>query len=116
VSDVLLRPISSPVTPPVVVGLAALTAFAVALVSLDFFRRAGRSDLAAGLMLGTCVAAVGLALDGALLLATEFRYPGLAEEKNATIAALLMFGYAVAAAVPPLVAAHHNPGGDGGRD
>ena len=80
----LLRPISRPVTPPVVVGLAALTALAVALVSLDFFRRAGRSDLARRPALGTSVASLGLALDAVLLLATHFRYPGLGEDKNAT--------------------------------
>jgi hypothetical protein len=107
--DVLLRPISRPVTPPVVVGLAALTALAVAVVSLDYFRRAGRSDLAAGLMLGTCVASIGLSLDAVLLLATRFEYPNVAEEKTSTLVAALMLGYAVAAAVPPLVAAHRGP-------
>src|SRR5687767_3141130 len=102
--NTLLPSISRPVTPLVVVALAALTAAAVAAISLDYFRRTKRSDVCAALTLGTCLASIGLALDAVLLLATDFRYPNVDEEKTATLAVLLLLGYAVAAAVPPVVA------------
>jgi hypothetical protein len=102
--NTLLPTISRPLTPFVVVGLAALTAAAVAAISLDYFRRSGRSDVCAALVLGTCLASTGLALDAVLLLATDFSYPNVDEDKTATLAVLLLLGYAVAAAVPPLVA------------
>lgn len=103
--NTLLPTISRPAAPLVVLGLAALTALAVALISLDYFRRAGQADVYAALILGTCLASIGLALDAVLLLATDFSYPNVDEEKTATLAVLLLLGYAVAAAVPPLVAA-----------
>lgn len=98
--NLLLPEISRPLTPLVVLGLGALTAVAVALLSLDYFRRAGRSDAVAALTLGVCLAAIGLALDAALLLATEFRYPNVDEERMGTLAAALLLGYAIAAVVP----------------
>jgi hypothetical protein len=102
--NTLLPTISRPATPLVVLGLAALTALAVAVISLDYFRRSGRRDVCAALILGTSVVSIGLALDAVLLLATDFSYPNVDEEKTATLAVLLLLGYAVAAAVPPLVA------------
>jgi hypothetical protein len=103
--NTLLPTISKPAAPLVVLGLAALTALAVALISLDYFRRAGQADVCAALILGTCLASIGLALDAVLLLATDFSYPNVDEEKTETLAVLLLLGYGVAAAVPPLVAA-----------
>ena len=103
--DVLLPAISRPAAPLVVLGLAALTGVAVALISLDYFRRAGRDDAYVALALGICLASIGLALDAVLLLATEFRYPNVAAEKTGTLAVLLLLGYAVAAVVPVAVAA-----------
>ena len=76
----------------------------MALLSLDYFRRAGHSHVHAGLLLGVCLPAVGLTLDGLLLLATRFRYPNVDEQRTATLAVLLLLGYAVAAVVPPAVA------------
>jgi hypothetical protein len=96
--------ISRPAAPLVVLALAALTGVAVAVITLDYFRRSRRDDVCAALILGTCLASIGLALDAVLLLATEFSYPNVDEEKTATLAVLLLLGYAVAAAVPPLVA------------
>jgi Family of unknown function (DUF5367) len=103
--NVLLPSISEPATPLVVVGLAALTAVAVAALSLDYFRRAKRDDASAALTLGTCVASIGLTLDSVMLLSTDFRYPNVDAEKTATVAVLLLLGYAVAAVVPVTVAA-----------
>ena len=102
--NTLLPTISRPLTPLVVLALAALTAVAVAAISLDYFRRSGRRDVCAGLTLGTCVASIGLALDAVLLLATDFSYPNVDEERTATLAVLLLLGYAVAAITPALVA------------
>lgn len=102
--NLLLPEISRPLTPLVVVGLAALTALAVAALSLDYFRRAKRDDVSAALTLGTCLASIGLSLDAALLLATRFRYPNVEAEKTATLAVMLLLGYAVAAVVPVVVA------------
>jgi hypothetical protein len=102
--NTLLPTISRPAAPLVVLALGAVTALAVAAISLDYFRRSKRDDVCAGLMLGTCVASIGLALDAVLLLATDFSYPNVDDEKTATLAVLLLLGYAVAAAVPPLVA------------
>jgi len=102
--DVLLPSISRPAAPLVVLGLAALTAVAVAGLSRDYFRRSGRGDVAAALTLGTCPASIGLALDAVLLLVTDFRYPNVDGEKTGTVAVLLLLGYAVAAVVPPAVA------------
>jgi hypothetical protein len=102
--DVLLRPISAPATPGVVVGLAALTSLAVGALTIDYLRRAGRTDLGIAFAFGTCLAAIGLALDAVLLLATQFDYPNVGKEKMPTLAVLLLLGYAVAAAVPPVVA------------
>jgi hypothetical protein len=92
-------------TPLVVLGLAAGTAVAVAGVSLDYFRRARSDDLPAALTLGLCIASIGLTLDAVLLLSTDFRYPNVDEQRTATLAVLLLLGYAVAAVVPVLVAA-----------
>jgi len=80
--NVLLPSISRPLTPLVVVGLAALTAVAVAGLSLDFFRRVERDDVSVALTLGICLASIGLTLDAVLLLATRFRYPNVDEEKD----------------------------------
>lgn len=102
--NTLLPAISRPAAPLVVLALAALTGVAVAVITLDYFRRSRRDDVCAALILGTCLASIGLALDAVLLLATEFSYPNVDEEKTATLAVLLLLGYAVAAAVPPLVA------------
>jgi hypothetical protein len=102
--NVLLPTMSRPLTPLVVVGLAALTAGAVAALSLDYFRRAGSDDATAALGFGVCLASVGLTLDGLLLLATDFLYPNVDEQRTATLAVLLLLGYAVAAVVPVLVA------------
>jgi Family of unknown function (DUF5367) len=102
--NVLLPAISQPATPLVVVGLALLTAGAVAALSLDYFRRTGRDDAEVALTLGTCLAAIGLTLDAVLLLSTDFRYPNVEAEKTATLAVLLLLGYAVAAVVPVGVA------------
>lgn len=101
--NTLLPAISRPAAPLVVLALAALTGVAVAVITLDYFRRSRRDDVCAALILGTCLASIGLALDAVLLLATEFSYPNVDEEKTATLAVLLLLGYAVAAAVPPLV-------------
>ncbi|MDQ2982380.1 MAG: DUF5367 family protein [Actinomycetota bacterium] len=90
-------------TPLVMVGLAALTAGAVAGLSLDYFRRAKRDDVFAALTLGTCLASIGLALDAVLLLATRFRYPNVEAERRPTLAVTLLLGYAVAAVVPTAV-------------
>jgi uncharacterized protein DUF5367 len=109
--NVLIPTISQPLTPLVVVGLAALTALAVAGLSLDYFRRAKREDASAALTLGTCLASIGLALDAVLLLSTDFRYPNVDAEKTATLAVLLLLGYAVAAVVPITVAALRKPPG-----
>jgi hypothetical protein len=102
--NVLLPAISRPLTPLVVVGLAALTAGAVAVLSLDYFRRAQSDDVAAALGFGVCLASIGLTLDAVLLLSTDFRYPNVDEQRTATLAVLLLLGYAVAAVVPVLVA------------
>lgn len=102
--NTLLPAISRPAAPLVVIALAALTGAAVAVISLDYFRRSSRNDVCAALMLSTCLASIGLGLDAVLLLATDFSYPNVDEEKTATLAVLLLLGYAVAAAVPPLVA------------
>lgn len=102
--NTLLPAISRPAAPLVVLALAALTGVAVAVITLDYFRRSRRDDVCAALILGTCLASIGLALDAVLLLATEFSYPNVDEERTATLAVLLLLGYAVAAAVPPLVA------------
>lgn len=102
--DALLPAISRPLAPVVVLALAAVTAFAVAGLSLDFFRRAERGDAVAGLTLGVCFASIGLTLDGLMLLLTDFRYPNVEAPKTATVAVLLLLGYAVAAVVPVLVA------------
>ena len=102
--NVLLPTISRPLTPLVVVALATLTAGAVAVLSLDYFRRAKRDDAAAALTLGVCLASIGLTLDALLLLSTDFRYPNVDEQRTATLAVLLLLGYAVAAVVPVLVA------------
>jgi hypothetical protein len=102
--NILLPSISRSATPLVVVALGALTAAAVAAISLDYFRRSKRDDVCAGLLLGTFVASIGLALDAVLLLATDFRYPNVDEERTATLAVLLLLGYAVAAITPALVA------------
>lgn len=103
--DVLLPAISRPLAPLVVVGLAALTAAVVAGLSLDYFRRTKCDDATTALTLGICLASIGLTLDAVLLLSTRFRYPNVEAEKTATLAVLLLLGYAVAAVVPPLVAA-----------
>ena len=103
--DALLPAITRPLAPVVVLALVALTSVAVAGLSLDFFRRADRADAVAGLTLGVCFASIGLTLDGLLLLATDFRYPNVDASRTATIAVLLLLGYAVAAVVPVLVAA-----------
>lgn len=102
--NTLLPTISRPATPLVVLALAVLTGLAVAAISLDYFRRTGHADVCAALILGTCLASIGLALDAVLLLVTDFSYPNVDEEKTATLAVLLLLGYAIAAAVPPLVA------------
>jgi hypothetical protein len=102
--NVLLPELSRPLTPLVVAALAGLTAFAVAGLSLDYFRRVDRDDANAALTLGISLASIGLTLDGVLLLATRFEYPNVAAEKTTTLAVLLLFGYAVAAVVPPAVA------------
>jgi hypothetical protein len=102
--NMLLPELTRPSAPLVVVALCAVTAAAVALITMDYQRRAGRFDPAAALVLGTTLAAVGLTLDGVLLLATRFRYPRLDEAKTATLATLLLLAYAVAAVVPPCVA------------
>ena len=102
--NVLLPELSRPLTPLVVVGLGAATALAVAAVSLDYFRRVGANDIPAGLLLGVCVTSIGLALDGVLLLATQFDYPNVNTNRTGTLAVLLFLGYAVAAATPPVVA------------
>ena len=52
----------------------------MAVVSLDYFRRAKRDDAAAALTLGVCLASIGLTLDAVLLLATDFRYPNVDEQ------------------------------------
>jgi hypothetical protein len=109
--NVLIPTISQPLTPLVVVGLAALTALAVAGLSLDYFRRAKRNDTSAALTLGTCLASIGLTLDAILLLFTDFRYPNVDAERTATLAVLLLLGYAVAAVVPVTVAALRKPAG-----
>lgn len=101
-ANLVLPEISRPLT-PVVVGLAALTAVAVAALSLDYFRRAKRDDTVAALTLGLCLAAIGLTLDAALLLATDFRDPNVDAEKTGTLAVLLLLGYAVAAVAPVAV-------------
>jgi hypothetical protein len=101
--NVLLPSISRPATPFVVLALGAVTAAAVAAISLDYFRRSKRDDVCAAALLGTCVASIGLALDAVLLLATDFRYPNVDEEKTATLAVLLLLGYAVAAVTPVLM-------------
>src|SRR5918999_1959288 len=103
--NTLLPAISRPAAPLVVIALAALTGAAVAVISLDYFRRSRRADVCAALTLGTCLASIGLALDAALLLATDFRYPNVVEEKTATLAVLLFLGYAVAAVTPVFVTA-----------
>ena len=102
--NVLLPELSRPLAPLVVVGLAAATAGAVAVVSLDYFRRSRVDELLAGLLLGVCVASIGLTLDAVLLLATEFDYPNVDADRTETLAVLLFLGYAVAAATPPLIA------------
>jgi ABC-type sulfate transport system permease subunit len=102
--NVLLPAITRPVTPLVVVGLAALTAVVVAGLTLDYFRRARRDDASAALTLGVSLASIGLTLDAVLLLSTDFRYPNVEEQKTATLAVLLLLGYAVAAVVPAIVA------------
>jgi hypothetical protein len=102
--NVLLPTISQPLTPLAVVGLVALTAGAVAVLTLDFFRRARSDDTAVALGFGVCLASIGLTLDAVLLLATDFRYPNVDEQRTATLAVLLLLGYAVAAVVPVLVA------------
>jgi chromate transport protein ChrA len=102
--NVLLPTISRPVTPLVVVALAALTAGAVALLTLDYFRRAKRDDATVALTFGVCLASIGLTLDAVLLLSTDFRYPNVDEQRTATLAVLLLLGYALAAVVPVLVA------------
>jgi hypothetical protein len=109
--NALLPTITRPATPLVVVALAALTAVAVAAISLDYFRRSKRDDVCAALLLGTCVASIGLVLDAALLLTTDFRYPNVDGDKTATVAVLLLLGYAVAAITPVGVATLR-----GGRD
>lgn len=103
--DALLPVITRPLAPVVVLALVALTSVAVAGLSLDFFRRSGRADAVAGLTLGVCFASIGLTLDGLMLLLTDFRYPNVEAAKTATLAVLLLLGYAVAAAVPVLVVA-----------
>lgn len=103
--NMLLPAISRPLTPLVVLGLAALTAVAVTGLSLDYFRRTKRDDTSVALTLGVCLASIGLTLDAVLLLSTRFRYPNVDAQKTATLAVLLLLGYAVAAVVPPLVAA-----------
>ena len=103
--NVLVPAISRPLTPFVVVALAALTAVVVGALTLDFLRRSGRDDVCAALVLDTCLASVGLTLDAVLLLVTDFRYPNVDADRTPTMAVLLLLGYAVAAAVPPLVAA-----------
>jgi hypothetical protein len=102
--NVLLPAISRPLTPLVVVALAALTAGAVAVLSLDYFRRAKSDDPAVALAFGVSLASIGLTLDAVLLLSTDFRYPNVDEQRTATLAVLLLLGYAVAAVVPVLVA------------
>jgi hypothetical protein len=101
--NVLLPSISRPATPLVVLALGALTAAAVAAISLDYFRRSERDDVCSALLLGTCVASIGLALDAVLLMATDFRYPNVDEEKTATVAVLLLLGYGIAAITPVFV-------------
>ena len=102
--NILLPSITRPLAPLVVVGLAALTAGAVAVLTLDFLRRARSDDTAAALGFGVCLASIGLTLDAVLLLARDFRYPNVDEQRTATLAVLLLLGYAVAAVVPVLVA------------
>lgn len=102
--NVLLPTLTRPSAPLVVVGLAAATAVAVVAVSLDYFRRARMDEVHAGLLLGVCVASIGLTLDAVLLLATDFEYPNVDADRTETLAVLLFLGYAVAAATPPLVA------------
>jgi hypothetical protein len=101
--DVLLPTISDGVAPLVVLALAAVTAVAVAVLSVDYFRRARHADAALGLVLGVCLASVGLTLDGVLLLSTRFRYPNVDGSKIGTLTVSLFVGYAVAAVVPALV-------------
>jgi hypothetical protein len=102
--NVLLPTMSRPLTPLVVVALAALTAGAVAVLTLDYFRRAKRDDATAALAFGVCLASIGLTLDAVLLLSTDFRYPNVDEQRTATLAVFLLLGYALAAVVPVLVA------------
>jgi hypothetical protein len=109
--NLLVPTISSPLAPLVVPALAGLTALVVAALTLDFLRRTGRDDVCAALVLGTCLASVGLALDAVLLLATEFDYPNVDADRTPTLAVLLLLGYAAAAAVPPLVAARRGRAG-----
>ena len=90
--DVLLPEPDDALAPLVVLGLGALTAVAVAALSLDYFRRARRRDALAALTLGICLAAIGLALDAVLLLATDFRYPNVDDERTGTLAAALLLG------------------------
>lgn len=103
--NVLLPVVTRPWAPLVVLALAAATGLAVAGLSLDYFRRTNREDTPAALTLGVCLASIGLTLDAVLLLATDFSYPNLDAERTSTLAVTLLLGYAVAAVVPPLVAA-----------
>ena len=102
--NVLLPEITRPATPAVVVALAGLTAVAVAALSLDYFRRVSSSDLTTALTLGVALASIGLGLDAALLLATQFRYPNVEAHRTPTLVVALLLGYAVAAVIPVEVA------------
>jgi Kef-type K+ transport system membrane component KefB len=107
--NTLLPPIARPTAPLVVLGLAVLTALAVAAVSVVYFRSTGTDDVLTALVLGTALAAIGLALDALLLLSTHFRYPHLDRSRMGTLAVSLLLGYAVAAVVPVTVASLRSP-------
>jgi hypothetical protein len=85
---------------PVILGLSLLAALAAGAATVDYMRRTGLSGAGAGLAFGATIAAVGLVLDGTLMLVAGLQWPNLDADRTRTVAAFLLLGYAALVLAP----------------